>query len=202
MAREAERVIHSLGDGEWYALVQTADGALHAVKDGVPRANWAICRGLRYAKILTGEAARNYRDCRGGWRDQRIGTRCGPRNWYGTLYPRACQIVRVIAIQAGSLSEAVCYLVGHLSTGIRGLLRSVQTVVTISLAAILAAQREAMRQKWVRLVGAGSTAVTSLQSAGSCAVTRRVASLIRTGRPGAIALAGAICPDIGISATN
>lgn len=208
--RKVEKIV--LGPGGWYACVQTADGDLHILDTPATTSEWALRRaGRRAEQILS--AARNLRDCRGG-RDQTIGARIGPAHWYGTLGVRTARIVRLLVVRAPSLQAVVSTLAGHLYGGsAMGSLLSygVRRVVIASLKAVIEAAKERRRalvEKARELRLAINIAVELARRLAPVwrpagednsqvrvyrvnrKVDRQIRALLRSGRPGALALAG------------
>lgn len=152
------------GNGKWYSVVSTADGALHVVEESVDTAEWAIRRARRQAEDL--EAANpNHRDCRGGFRDQKIGARCGPANWYGMLAPRDFRVLGLMAVQAPSLRAAIRWLARRLGCLYAGA-NTLRQVVTVSLTALLRRRKAERKATIWSLVRDASARVAAGMPAG------------------------------------
>lgn len=175
MRRIQQHTIH-VGYGLWYAAVQTADGTLHLVDQPVDSAAWALRRAHRRAEDLA-RAARNYRI------ERRF------RDHFGTLYPRECRVVRILAVRAPSLQAVVMHLAGHLTHAVRRGLLAVQQVIVAALDTILTLRRQERHQRLLRLVARCTGPGAHTPSGGSSALGL-IRRLIRSGRPGALALAG------------
>lgn len=150
-----ERRSVDTGVGSWYPAIQTADGVLAVVANPVNREDWAFSRAQRHAEYLQAQCVNN-RDCRGGERDQRIGARIGAKRWFGTLAPRDLRIVRLLAVRAPSVRAVVTAVAGYLHAGTAAAevpaVRTVHTVRTTDLAALLAERRQRVRDRCPQLL--------------------------------------------------
>lgn len=199
-----DRRVLAVGPGKWWTCVQTACGDLHVHDQPADTPAWALQRAKHRVRDI--ERAHRNHDGR-----------------HGVMYPRGVRIVRVLAVRAPSLQAVLAALAGHVARGIgwpARLALGVRRVVICRLAAVAARNRErrqarAARRQEVRFALAIARAVA--RQLGRCwqplcgpkaapgyaaplqqaprAVARQVAGLLRSGSPGALALAGRLGVD-------